>query len=151
MDFPIEVNGVAEALANIKNYQIIKRQACVDTLKAVAFEIATTAKYAAPVLTGRLRASISVNWSGSAMDRGQVDSKANPEDGVGQPGGEPGMVDVIGTNLVYAARREFGFVGVDSLGRHYNEQGFSYLYQAYFAHESEVADKLGKVLGEDIR
>ncbi len=36
----------------------------------------------------------------------------------------------IGTNVVYAARVEFGFTGKDSLGRFYNQPAKSYLRSA---------------------
>lgn len=53
--------------------------------------------------TGRLRASISTNWSGSGMNKGEVGPKAELEDGVSHPdtlGNE--FVVRIGTNVPYA-------------------------------------------------
>jgi HK97 gp10 family phage protein len=66
--------------------------------------------YPPAVDTGRLRASISTNWSSSGLQRGLVGAKAKPEDGVGQPGPKfsvPFRV-VIGSNVAYAAYVEFG-------------------------------------------
>jgi len=61
---------------------------------------------------GRLRASISTNWTGSGIGRGRVDSQANPEEGVGDPGGSKRMGGqfkvVVGTNVRYAPWLEFG-------------------------------------------
>jgi len=51
--------------------------------------------------TGRLRASISTNWSGSGMDKGRVDAQALPDDGIGEPKGDKFTV-VVGTNVDYA-------------------------------------------------
>lgn len=43
---------------------------------------------------------------------------------------ESQMELVVGSDLPYAARREFGFQGVDALGRHYNDQGAFFLTRA---------------------
>src|SRR5574343_442459 len=48
--------------------------------------------------TGRLRASISTNWTGSGMSRGKVDSLAKAEDGVGMPT-DTGFHVYVGTNV----------------------------------------------------
>lgn len=58
--------------------------------------------------TGRLRASISSNWNGSGMDRGNVDSQAGSDDGVGRPDKE--LTGVVGTNVEYAGYLEMGTV-----------------------------------------
>lgn len=39
----------------------------------------------------------------------------------------PVIVGEVGTNAPQARRLEFGFVGVDSLGRHYNQPPFPHL------------------------
>jgi phage gpG-like protein len=64
--------------------------------------------------SGRLRASMSVNWTKSGMSKGKVDSKALEEDGVGNPGGTflsligGKFTVVVGTNVNYAPYLEFG-------------------------------------------
>ncbi len=62
--------------------------------------------------TGRLRASISTNWTKSGIGRGKVDSQAQPEEGVGDPGGSKRMGGqfkvVVGSNVRYAPWLEFG-------------------------------------------
>ena len=59
--------------------------------------------------TGRLRASISVNWSDSGSDRATVASPAVSSDGVGQPSREGGEFRVVvGTNVSYALPLETG-------------------------------------------
>ena len=96
--------------------------------------------------TGRLRASISSNWTGSGMARGEVNrkakgeegkEKAKPEDGVGQPTKE--LTGVVGTNVEYARRLELGFVGADSLGRIYNQLPRPYLRPALHKNEKKIA------------
>jgi HK97 gp10 family phage protein len=70
------------------------------------------AKQMCRVDTGRLRASISTNWTDSGMSRGKVDAKANSEDGVSQPNGK--FVVVVGTNVEYAHWLEFGTFKMDA-------------------------------------
>lgn len=48
----------------------------------------------------------------------------------------------IGTNVVYAPRVEFGFAGVDSLGRVYNQPAKPFLMNSITAHK----DKILKIL-----
>lgn len=59
--------------------------------------------------TGRLRASISTNWSSSGFSRGRVGGQADSENGIGQPDQVQGKFTVVvGTNTIYAAFQEFG-------------------------------------------
>ena len=58
--------------------------------------------------TGRLRASISTNWSNSGMDRGRVDGKADTGEGVGQPKDPLRFHVYVGSNVQYAGWLEFG-------------------------------------------
>ncbi len=58
---------------------------------------------------GRLRGSISTNWSASSLSRGKVDSKAFPEDGIGKPGKRDNLFTVVvGTAVIYAPWLEMG-------------------------------------------
>jgi len=86
--------------------------------------------------TGRLRASISANWTGSGLSRGNVSSPAKADDGVGQPTKK--LTGVVGSNVSYARRIELGFVGVDSLGRKYNQQPYPYLRPALHKNEKKI-------------
>lgn len=58
--------------------------------------------------TGRLRASISTNWTKSGMSRGKVDPEAEVGDGVGAGGGGDRFVVTVGTNVTYGPLLEFG-------------------------------------------
>jgi phage gpG-like protein len=70
------------------------------------------------VQTGRLRSSISTNWTGSGLNRGATDKVGKSSsivDGVGNPGGEKldysiggNFKVVVGTNVEYAPALEFG-------------------------------------------
>jgi hypothetical protein len=76
-----------------------------------------------PVLTGRLRASIGTN--------------------IPLADWEPGKDITIGTNVIYSRRVEYGFVGVDSLGRRYDQKGVGMFAQA-LAVAPQLADLVAK-------
>ena len=89
--------------------------------------------------TGRLRSSISVNWSGSGMSSGKVTSPAKVEDGVSMPPTETGkFTGRVGSNVEYARRIELGFVDVDSLGRKYNQPPYPFLRPALEKNRSKI-------------
>lgn len=59
--------------------------------------------------TGRLRASITVNWSGSGFIRGEVQAPALAEEGVGRPVTDlNSFIVVVGTNVEYGGFLELG-------------------------------------------
>ena len=71
----------------------------------------------------------------------------------GQGGGTPGIAQPeedlrarIGSVVVYAARVEFGFVGTDSLGRHYNQPPKSYLRAGLDMHRTEIYNLIRNAL-----
>jgi hypothetical protein len=88
----------------------IKRVA-METVKMGGFMIERDAKIIQTphVDNGRLRASISTNWTGSGLPRGKVGGQAKYEDGIGQPGGsDDDIKSVVGTNVIYAPYVCFG-------------------------------------------
>jgi HK97 gp10 family phage protein len=70
------------------------------------------AKQLCVVDTGRLRASVSTNWTGSGLNRGETDSQAKVEDGVTSPD-EKEFTVKIGTNVEYANFIEHGTSKMD--------------------------------------
>lgn len=48
----------------------------------------------------------------------------------------------IGSSLPYAARRNWGFSGTDSLGRQYNDQGAYFLDNALTDHTMDIEDRI---------
>lgn len=148
------VTGIPEAIANLKKYQIIKTQAIKDRLKKQAFKVELAAKEMVAVDTGRLRASISTNWSGSSFARAKPKGgvtigrksgrKPNQkaDDGVGQPQGPKDLVYIVGTNVDYGPSVEFNTS--KRIGR-------PYLYPAYFMYEGETIMAIGKIMKEDVR
>jgi HK97 gp10 family phage protein len=97
-------------------------------LLAVGFQIERDAKLLCTELgvvdTGRLRASISTNWTNSGMERGktatytggskneygkQMEKADSVSDGVGNPSQQGDRFEVVvGTNVYYAPFHEFG-------------------------------------------
>jgi hypothetical protein len=158
----VRMEGVAKALANLKKYQLIKRQACEDTLKKIGFKVEADAKRSTPMWTGRLRNSMSTNWSGSGMTRGKVSGTAKSDDGVGEPQGPKGLVVVVGTNVLYAHMQEFGSWGEgpkpgpgEPIPKREHEPwdrpqgGFQMLTTAYTIHSGEVSREIAKIMGKD--
>lgn len=92
--------------------------------------IANDAKQRAPYLTGTLRRSIHVGTPVAGLNERSV---------------------AVGTDLEYAARIEFGFAGMDSRGRRYNQAAQPYLRPALdgsrSAVEREVTGALRALLG----
>ncbi len=98
-------------------------------LVRVGFMVEREAKRLAPVDTGRLRASISTNWTGSGMSHGEVLKKAGatilrtkkvkgrktrlrtgkPVEGIGRSTEK--FTVVVGTNVQYFGEIEFGKTG----------------------------------------
>jgi len=72
-------------------------------LIAIGFQLEAEAKKIVPVRTGRLRASISTNWTGSGMSRAKVGGDALGMDGVGRPMDSNKLFTVVvGSNVDYA-------------------------------------------------
>jgi hypothetical protein len=158
----VKVEGIEKTLASLKKWQVIKRQACEDVLKKIGFKIEADAKRSTPVWTGRLRNSMSTNWSGSGMSKGKVSGAAKADDGVGEPQGPKGLVVVVGTNVLYAHMQEFGSWGEgpkpgpgEKIPAREHEPwerpqgGFQMLTTAYTTHVVEVERDLAKVMGKD--
>lgn len=78
-----------------------------------------------PVDTGRLRASWQLDPPVAEIRAGETVS--------------------ITTNVVYARRVEFGFVGIDSLGRHYNQRG-AHMVEKTMAELPAIAEQVKKDL-----
>jgi hypothetical protein len=169
----VKVEGVEKAIAALKKYQLVKRQAVEDINKSTGFQIEQTAKGLCPVNFGRLMNSISTNWSGSGLAEGKIGGKAQSGDGVKQPSGDKGMVAVVGTNVKYGPYVEFGtsahFPPISALEDWAKKHGFEsawpialaiekrgtiaspYLYPAYFQHKNKYLKRIESVLKKDER
>lgn len=99
----ISIIGTEAMVKNLKRASKKVQRKAEEVVLSTAWLVHNQAKYFCPVVTGRLRGSISVNWPGSGMDRGKVTGVALPEDGVGSPEGAiPGFCAATGTNVEYA-------------------------------------------------
>lgn len=90
-----------------------------EVLRAIAFDSVQRVQQMTPVDTGFLRS----NWT--AILRGDEEPVAGrappPADAIARA--RVGVVIVILNPVAYARRIEYGFVGEDSRGRYYNQQG----------------------------
>jgi HK97 gp10 family phage protein len=98
----------------------------------------------APFITGTLRRSLHVGGNT------EKSPGFNPGEGYSDIGGEtvlPEYVRVeVGTNLVYAARVEYGFSGKDKLGRTYNQPPNPYLRSAFDQEKEAAVKEIDQVL-----
>lgn len=80
-----------------------------DPIKKSCLSIERSAKTMCPVDTGRLRASITTNWSWSGITRTGVKKPAQSDDGIGKPeANENELIGVTGTNVRYGPYVELG-------------------------------------------
>jgi len=88
-------------------------------VQAVALDTLNTVKKLTPVNTGFLRANWQVIRNNEQIPLpGRVE---NPEQKIAEI--KAGDRVLIINPVIYARRVEYGFVGEDSLGRHYNQRG----------------------------
>jgi len=73
-----------------------------------------------------------------AVDTGRLRSSITHE--VKVEGDE--VIGLIGTNIEYARRLEFGFVGTDKLGRNINQPARPFLRPAVFNNKAEIIKQL---------
>lgn len=141
----VKTVGMENAISNIRALAVASPEAVKRGTLRTALLVERQAKSNVPVDTGRLRASISTNWTGSGLSRGKVDAKAGPGDGVGQPGEKKDTFRaVVGSNVEYAAAVEF-----NETARH-DSGGPHYLFSAYFAHEGDLDKEIAREVGKEI-
>jgi hypothetical protein len=114
-----------------------------DVFQAIAFDAVMRVQELTPVKTGFLRS----NWTAIRKgDAEPVAGRVSPP-GVAIADAEVGDVILIINPVAYARRIEFGFVGEDSLGRYYNQQGRHMMTQT-MTEMPEIAEKAKqRVLG----
>jgi HK97 gp10 family phage protein len=124
-----------EVIANVEE---AKKVALTHACKVVQ----SHAKPMVPKITGNLKGSITYSVMGDAPSA--VQAPAVQEDGVGRGGSDVG---VIGTNVEYGARIEFGFKGTDRLGRRYNQSAQPYLRPALDNNRAKLIREIGDFIG----
>ncbi len=105
--------------------QSVAAKSVLAAVESGALAIENQAKENCPVVTGNLRRSLHHETVESNADTAVVD---------------------IGTDVVYARRVHDGFVGKDSLGRHYNQAGNPYLLSAFDEKKSEAMSETSAAL-----
>ncbi len=99
------------------------------------------------IKTGNLKGSIT--WA-LAREASPVSGPTKPEDGLKAHGGSPDYI-YVGTNVKYARRIEYGFNGVDKLGRKYNQAAQPYLTPAYEKQKNRIGRAIADILGQQIK
>lgn len=121
-DLSVAVLGIPELEAKLNAINVALAGPAISAgLMAAAKVLETAAKQNAPVLTGNLRRSIH-------------SEQLSP------------YTAMVGTDVVYARRIEYGFSGPDSLGRVYHQPPQPYMRPAY----DEEGDHAGDVARETI-
>lgn len=120
-------------------------QALERALVAGALIVQNDAKRRAPYRTGTLRRSIHIG--GHADLAG--DFQGTP---IESPQNNGNQVEVlVGTNVAYARRIEYGFSDADRLGREYNQPARPYLRPALDENAGEVSQEVSEALRDLIR
>jgi HK97 gp10 family phage protein len=159
----VKIEGVEKTISNLKKWNEDKRRAVSQAAIKTAIQIASEAKPNCPKRFGRLRASLTANWSGSGMTRAAASGAGGAEDGVGQPDGPPGLVAVAGSNVAYAHMQEFGSWGDGPVptGKQLNppkrdhepwarpKEGFQFLTRSYIANEGKFIKRVEEALKKD--
>lgn len=118
---------IATAVADIKGgIEMVVRQSAQDVLEQANRPVAQGG--AMPVDTGFLRNSLAVGINAEPVGAAGAEAAGGIETGLA--GYSLGDVIMARWTAAYAKRMEYGFHGVDSLGRSYQQQGFGFVRQA---------------------
>lgn len=127
-----------------------------------ALVIQNAAKENCPYRSGNLRRSIHIGGYSQLSELGKktvadktaLEGKGSTGTDIGKPdrsGARSQAALRVGTNVVYAARVEFGFSGKDSLGRVYSQAGQPYLTKAAAEKKDEAVKEIGDTFRELVR
>jgi len=110
----------------------------IEAIKIGCHLVEGDAKINCPFITSRLKSSITPNWTGSGKGRIKSGHEGERMEGDGMAEPKEELTGVVGSNVEYARRVEFGFVGADSLGRIYNQLPNPYLRKALETNKKEI-------------
>jgi HK97 gp10 family phage protein len=120
--------GLAQLLdTKVKYIQRALKDGLENIVSVGAFPIENEAKALAPVKTGTLMRSIHTEIEVASPTRATAK---------------------IGPSVPYGARLEYGFVGTDSLGRHYNQGPHPYMRPAFESKKQESLDEMKSMTKE---
>ena len=126
----------------VKPYVDKKKTAIERALLEMGFRIERDAKDMCTVDTGRLRASISTNWTNSGLNEGATGGEAKRGDGIKKPNPKYGKFTVVvGTNVFYGFFVEHGTQKMSAQ---------PFIFPAYFTNEGEVIRRVGEILGKKV-
>lgn len=139
----IKITGADKVIHQLEELAKKSGKAVRDASIKGGFRIEADAKKNVAVDTGRLRASLTTNWTGSGMSRATIidpsrETKGN--DAVGQPsGGKTGFTVIVGTNVEYAPYIEYGT----------SKKGARpYLFPAFNKNQTRITKDIGEAVGE---
>lgn len=141
--------GTKELIAKFNKLgEAARGKALENSLVAGGLLISNAAKNNAPYITGTLKRSIHVGGHTAESSPGFTPDDVSGEysDIGGNKITETGAEILVGTNLDYARRIEFGFSGADSLGRVFNQPAQAYLRPALDEEKENVKDEIGAAL-----
>lgn len=141
------LEGLEQTKKNLEHFGInlesCVRTACWKLGGKIMMQAKNNARSLFDHPTGRLAGSITMRSNFSQQTTG-LKTPAKSEDAIGAPGGDgkDKPTVTVGTNVEYARRVEFGFVGKDKLGRQYNQAAKPYLYPSFFSLENDLEKEL---------
>ena len=143
MNISVSIRGGPELVAKLKR---LSDDVAGETLETAvlsgALLVQNAAKEKARWRTGNLRRSIHIGGHSSESELSSSDGK----DIGGNKRDRNSAEVLVGTNVVYARRIEYGFSGTDSLGRSYNQPPHPYLRPAMDEKKEAVAKEIGEAL-----
>lgn len=125
-----------------------------NAVVAGALLVANRAKELAAYRTGTLRRSIHVGGHADATPDfalGPADDGVEFHDIGGATRGGTDAEVLVGTDVPYGPRIEYGFAGADALGRHYNQPAQPYLRPAYDETRDAVVHEIGEAVKDQLR
>jgi hypothetical protein len=130
--FTGSLSGMAEALDNVAKVQIATDQ-------ALGRGVARGVLLGEAIVKGKASGRPGPRFVSGDFRRSIV---GDSEIGVGT------ILGQIGTNAAQGRRLEYGFVGVDVLGRRYNQPPYPYLQPAVPEVEAAIISEVTKAVGE---
>lgn len=130
MKLQVSVDGVPDIQNATKYIQKAVGGALEEICLNGAMPIENEAKVLCPVKTGTLRRSINHQTTELTVQKCNV---------------------AVGPNTPYARRIEFGFIGTDSLGRHYHQGPRPYMRPAFDGKKDESRQEMTKAAADLIQ
>jgi len=162
-DLDIRLTGSRDTVRGLERVERSLRGRLVEkALVAGALLVVNEAKRRAVYRTGNLRRSIHIGghtdrtplgaYTVKVSKKGKRSYRGTQGTDIGRPP-QPtnGAAIKIGTNLAYARRIEYGFIGTDSRGRRYHQAARPFLRPALDAKRDAVSREVAKALGELVR